>query len=268
MKVILLGRKPEAIQALDFLLARGWEVPCVVCPKKISELWWSPTLFEAAKHRGIPVVTQRALLAALAHPEERSVLGGMLDDVDLIISYLYWRRIKKPLINLPRFGVINFHPAPLPDYQGLGGYNFAILNGDITYGVSVHYVNETIDTGDIIARRDFSISSDTVTAYSLYQQSQAELLELYYETIPLFKNGSPPGYPQGKGHYYTREEFEAAKTIPAGSSSNEIDRRARAFWFPPYPGAYFADDPTRATVVPPKILEQLGKLLHQNVKER
>jgi methionyl-tRNA formyltransferase len=262
MRVIFLGRKPEAIQALDFLLERGWEVPCLVCPQKTEGLWWRPTLLEAAADREIPVVTQEALSNVLMHPQDDPELGKKIENVDLVISYLYWRRIKEPLLGRPLRGAVNFHPAPLPDYRGVGGYNFAILNGERRYGVSAHYIDSTIDTGELIARRDFPIDAEQETAYSLYQKSQRALLELFFELIPLFETGRPPGTPQGAGRYYTREEFEAAKEIPPGSDPAEIDRRARAFWFPPYSGAYFADDPTYATVVTQKILHQLGGLLH------
>jgi len=262
MRVIFLGRKPEAIQALDFLLDRGWEVPCLICPRKTDDLWWHPTLLEAAARRGIPAVTQEALLKVLVRPQDDPPLGKVIENVDLVISYLYWRRIKEPLLSRPLRGAVNYHPAPLPEYRGVGGYNFAILNGERTYGVSAHYIDSTIDTGELIARHDFPIDAERETAYSLYHKSQRALLDLFFEVMPLFEVGCPPGTPQGEGRYYTREEFEAAKAIGPGSDPVEIDRRARAFWFPPYSGAYFADDPTRATVVTEKILRQMGGLLH------
>ncbi len=47
-------------------------------------------------------------------------------------------------------GCLNFHPAPLPDFRGLGGYNVAILEGLPEWGVSSHFVDEHFDTGDLV----------------------------------------------------------------------------------------------------------------------
>ena len=54
---------------------------------------------------------------------------GALGEVDLVVSFLFWNRIREPLISLGRVGCLNLHPAPLPDFRGVGGYNVAILEG-------------------------------------------------------------------------------------------------------------------------------------------
>ena len=77
--------------------------------------------------------------------------------VDVVISFLFWRLIREPLISLGRVGCLNFHPAPLPDFRGLGGYNVAMLDGLREWGVSCHFVDEGFDTGDIVEVERFPI---------------------------------------------------------------------------------------------------------------
>ena len=74
----------------------------------------------------------------------------------MVISFLFWRLIREPLISLGRIGCLNFHPAPLPDFRGLGGYNVAILEGLREWGVSCHFVDEGFDTGDLVEVERFA----------------------------------------------------------------------------------------------------------------
>ena len=71
----------------------------------------------------------------------RSCTPSPPDDVDLVISFLFWKRIREPLLSLGRIGCLNFHPAPLPDMRGVGGYNVAVLEGMSEWGVSCHFVD-------------------------------------------------------------------------------------------------------------------------------
>ncbi len=261
-RVILMGRKPGAAAALAFLLERGWDVSCVVCPISGEKVWWSPTLAKAARRRNLRTVEQYDLLKALAYPGQDPELDECLSGVDVVVSYLYWKRVHTNLLVLPRLGAINFHPAPLPRYRGLGGYNFAILEGDPSYGVSAHYMSPSIDHGELIRVEEFAIDQQRETALSLYRKTEPRLLELFRSVILLFEQGRPPGHPQPPGRYINRTEFEAAKLIPADAFPAEVERRARAFWFPPYPGARFASDPQSPTLVPAVALDELGRLIH------
>ncbi|QNU60677.1 formyltransferase family protein [Vreelandella titanicae] len=79
-------------------------------------------------------------------------------------------------LNSAKEAAINFHPAP-PKYRGIGGYNYALQNKDLTYGSTCHYMDEKIDHGEIIDVSFFSISSkesidslkDKTAAYCLTQ---------------------------------------------------------------------------------------------------
>jgi len=181
--VIFLGRKPGASAALHYLVDKGIKVKAVVAPQNED---YTPLLSETAKKMHIPVIfNDKRLYGWIAKGDKR------VKNTDLVISYLFWNKIKYPLIALPKRGCINFHPAPLPDYKSRAGYNTAILEQRKNYGVSVHFVDsEGFDSGPIIEVSKFKIDPTSETAYSLEQKSQDKLLGLFKTTIDLFLSGN------------------------------------------------------------------------------
>ncbi|MGI8750552.1 MAG: formyltransferase family protein [Thermoleophilaceae bacterium] len=230
MKAILMGKhKRSAVGALEHLVRRGVEVVVVVAPPRVEGVDDSQRLDLAADRHGIELSGDDDLYARV----ER----GELADVDLVLSFLFWKRIRRALIELGRVGCLNFHPAPLPDIRGMGGFNVAILEGFEQWGVSGHFVDEDFDTGDLVRVDRFPIEP-TATALSLDIESQGRLLALFEEVIDLtLAGGELPRTPQGAGRYVTKAEFEAMRRVPPGEDPETLDRRIRAFWYPPYDGA-------------------------------
>jgi methionyl-tRNA formyltransferase len=179
-------------------------------------------------------------------------------DVDLVISFLFWRRIREPLLSLGRIGCLNFHPAPLPDMRGVGGYNVAVLEGLSEWGVSCHFVDEQLDTGDIVEVARFPIDPVRSTALSVDLDSQEQLFELFQRVMRRVLAGEElPRAPQGDGRYVSREEFEAMRRVRPG---DDLDRKLRAFWYPPYPGAVLDVDGRDVTLVDATLLAEVAAL--------
>jgi methionyl-tRNA formyltransferase len=76
-----------------------------------------------------------------------------------VITHLDWL-IKKPLLTIPPMGFINLHPALLPDYRGMSPQHWPIINGENETGVTVHYIDEKADTGDIIIQERIPLSDN------------------------------------------------------------------------------------------------------------
>lgn len=72
---------------------------------------------------------------------------------NLIISVNFNQIIKKELLDIPNLGSINIHASLLPKYRGRAPLNWAILNGEENVGITVHYIDEGIDTGQIILQK-------------------------------------------------------------------------------------------------------------------
>lgn len=222
--------KRSAVGALEHLLERDCEVVAVVAPPEPGDAAPAQRLDHAATRHGLRLADDAQLYEEVA--------AGSLADVDLVLSFLFWRRIERPLIDLARIACLNFHPAPLPDMRGLGGYNVAIFEDFAEWGVSAHIVDEEFDTGDLVRVDRFAIDRHHETALSLDLRSQERLLALYREVIDAVLAGEElPRAPQGEGRYVTREEFEELRRIRPDDSADMLARRIRAFWYPPYDGA-------------------------------
>jgi methionyl-tRNA formyltransferase len=244
------------------LLQQGHQVIRVVAPTGIGNEteYWGPSLRTVAQEHGLIVLTDRDLYTELADAKAQDRLGG----IDLVVSFLFWKRIKSPIIECARFGCVNFHPAPLPEYRGLGGFNFAILHRLTEWGVTAHYIDETIDTGPIIRVDRFPFDWREVTAYSLELATRPALLECFKNTIAdVARCGQLRTTPNVGGKYFTRKDFEKEKHLDLDAmTADEIDLRARAFWYPPDDGAYIEKDGQRFTLAPRAVLDELT-VLHQ-----
>jgi len=246
--------KRSAARALEHLVERGWQVAAVVAPEQPGLAAPEQRLDLAASRHDIPLATDADLYAALENPG-----GGHIDlaNVDLVLSFLFWKRIRPPLIELGSVGCLNFHPSPLPDIRGLGGYNVAILEGLAEWGVSAHFVDEAFDTGDIVRVDRFAIDPDSETALSLDMVSQERLLAMFGEVVDqAAAQRELPRSPQGEGRYVTREEFEEMRRVRPGDPPELTERRMRAFWYPPHDGATIEVAGRTLTLVDRRLLEQ------------
>ena len=246
IKVLFMGRKPVAARCLERLLARDdVEVVAVLTD---SHLAVSPTS-EVARSNGLPLLKFEEALKACE--------DGNLN-FDLGISVLYWRRLKGAFLEVPPRGIVNFHPAPLPDYKGVGGYNLAILDSLDEWACSAHYVDEGIDTGEIIALDRFPMDKDAETAKSLEAKSQESLFKLFVSVFDDLADSKErlSTTPNQGGRHLGRKELEELKKVDF--EKDDVAKKVRAFWFPPYDGAFVEIKGQKFTLVDRTILESLA----------
>jgi methionyl-tRNA formyltransferase len=237
--------KRSAARALEWLVAQGVEVAAVVASEPDELTREEQRVDLVAERHGLPLVSDGELYAS---PPA---------DVDVVVSFLFWKRIREPLLSLGATGCLNFHPAPLPDMRGLGGYNVAVLEGLTEWGVSCHFVDAQFDTGDLVEVERFPIDPATATAFSVDLESQERLLALFQRVMSRALAGDElPRTPQGPGRYVTREEFESLRRVRPG---DDVGRKLRAFWYPPHPGALIEVDGRELTVVDERLLAQVAQ---------
>ena len=238
--------KRSAADALDWLVTEGADVAAVVASEPDSLTREEQRVDLVAERHGLPVMSVDELYA---RPPE---------DVDLVISFLFWELIREPLLSLGRIGCLNFHPAPLPDLRGVGGYNVAILEGMREWGVSCHFVDAGLDTGDLVEVDRFAIDPDRETALSLDLTSQRQLVGLFQRVIGrVFAGEELRRTPQGPGRYVSREEFEQLRRVRPG---DDVERKLRAFWYPPYPGVVVEVNGRDLTLVDERLLAELAEV--------
>lgn len=160
---------------------------------------------------------------------------------DIGLSIYFGYILTPEFINLFPDGVINLHPAYLPFNRGAYPNVWSIVE-DTPAGVTIHYIDPGIDTGDIIAR--CQISTEPVdTGESLYRKLEYGSIDLFKETWPKIRSGNAPRFPQGKneGTFHHASDVKKIDQIDLDSKymASEMINIIRARTFPPYQGAYF-----------------------------
>jgi len=232
--------KRSTVRALSWLAAQDCEIVAVASQPPDAEAHDSQRVDLAAERLGLTVTDDATL-----HAEPPT-------GVDVVLSFLHPRLIREPLLSVGRLGCLNFHPAPLPDFRGVGGYNLAILEALEEWGVSCHFVDASLDTGDLVEVERFPIDREGATALSLDIDTQEWLAGLFERVVGRLLSGEElPRSPQGEGRYVSQEEFERLRVIRAG---DDLERKLRAFWYPPHPGALVEVDGRLLTVVDGQVL--------------
>lgn len=250
MRSVFFTKPKETTQAfLRFMVEQGEEVLAVVLSGASD--YEGSGLVRLCRARGIEVVD---------HEECASLFARCREDIDMIWCHTYPRLLKGEWIGSASRAAVNFHAAPLPDYRGVFAYNFAILNGEKEFGVTAHVLGPEFDAGDIIEVDRFPVDCSRCSVSELVEASEVRLLALSKKVYQRFLSGEEiRATPQrrGAGHYYSRKDFERAKRISPADSDGEVERRVRAFWFPPYEGAYVEVEGRRYCVVTEEVLHGL-----------
>jgi folate-dependent phosphoribosylglycinamide formyltransferase PurN len=114
---------------------------------------------------------------------------------DLVISIYLNQLIKRELIDLPRLGCLNIHPALLPRNRGLFPYFWAMANGDGQTGVTLHWVDERFDTGDLLLQEALPIEPNESMTSLQYKSAQVGA-EMLIRGVELVEGGNAPHIPQ------------------------------------------------------------------------
>lgn len=151
--------------------------------------------------------------------------------------------IKEPLISSPKHGFINFHPSFLPFNKGKH-YNFWALVEQCPFGVSLHKVNEGVDTGEIVAQKliayDWEDNGET-----LYHKAQEEIINLFKSNYPKIRLGQFVAIPQNtsEGSFHLSSEIEVASKIHMDKNyiAKDLINLLRARTFQGQPACWFED---------------------------
>lgn len=155
-------------------------------------------------------------------------------NLDLIVSMSFDQIFKKEIINLPKFKSINCHAGKLPFYRGRNVLNWVLINDELEFGITVHFVDEGIDTGDIIMQRSFPIT-DNDDYSTLLAKAYEECGILLYESVKKINDKSFDRKPQNDidtyGSYCTQRK-PGDEIINWNSSSRDIFNFVRALTTP------------------------------------
>jgi len=166
--------------------------------------------------------------------------------INFDIGFLLWwpKIVKKPLINLPTHGFINTHPSLLPFCRGKH-YNFWTLVEGAPYGVSLHFIDEGIDTGDVVAQQEISYDWED-TGQTLYQKAIKNMIQLFQTSYPKIRSLNVTRVKQdlSEGSFHLAKELELASVIQLDKSymARDLINLIRARTFPGHPACRFSDN--------------------------
>lgn len=209
MNLLVLADHLVGRQIVDWLLREFREDVCLVVAIADSGI------LETARQANVPHV---AYASSAQIAEEAQRLGL---EVDLGLLAWWPKLIRAPLLSLPKCGFINTHPSLLPHNRGKH-YNFWALVEEAPFGVTLHVVEEGIDSGDIIAQAIVPYGWED-NGGSLYHAAQREMVELFKAAYPGIRklNFTRTPQPPQTGSFHVAAEIEPASEI-------DLDRQYRA----------------------------------------
>jgi len=140
----------------------------------------------------LKVISENENIPFLTHPKINSdEFLKILDrfECDILISMSFNQIFKKKIISHPPKGIINCHAGKLPFYRGRNVLNWVLINGEPEFGITVHYVDDGIDTGDIILQQVYPIS-DSDNYSTLLSRAYQGCADLLYKAIKQIQDGS------------------------------------------------------------------------------
>lgn len=187
MRVLFMGTPEFAVASLRRLAEDGHEICGVV------------TQPDKPKNRGMkliptPVKECAVTLGIDVFQPQKARDGEAMDLVrrlapELIVAAAYGKILPEELLNYPKHGSINVHSSLLPKYRGAAPINWAILNGDGETGVSIMYMVDKLDAGDVISKIKTPIGPDE-DAQALTARLAELGAEALSEAIVLIENGT------------------------------------------------------------------------------
>ena len=243
MKFIFFGTPEFAAIILEKLIQAELMPEAVICnpdkPTGRKQIITPPPVKVLAQKYGLTIY----------QPKDKNELLEIIKKLqpDLAIVAAFGMLFPKEILAVPKYGFINIHPSLLPKYRGPTPIQNAILNGDEKTGVSLFLIDEEMDHGPILAKREleFPISN---FQFPILSQKLAELgADLLIETLPKYINGEikPQAQDESQATYTKKFSTQDAYIEPkdleiaqekGGDKAIEIERKIRAL--NPEPGTF------------------------------
>ncbi len=236
MKLLFMGNNRLGLLALRYLQDQGEEIVGLAIHPEHKRTFGNE------------------IIAASGLPEERILSGELLNtpsgldrvrelQADCAISVLFDYILGTPFLESFSLGVVNLHPSLLPYNKGQYPNVWSIIDGTPA-GVTLHYIDVGVDTGDIISQKPIKVEA-VDTGESLYRKLEIAGLELLKETWEPFKLGKAGRVlqPIGRGSSHRRADVARVDEIHLERSYNAkaLLDILRARTFPPYRGAFFME---------------------------
>ena len=225
MKIGYFADGPWSHLALEKILLRKVANVAFICVRSDSQ---DPILPEMARKLGVPCLKHQNVNS----PEFLKIIDEF--KCDLLISMSFDQIFKKAILELTPHGIINCHAGKLPFYRGRNILNWALINDEKEFGITVHYVDEGIDTGDIILQKSYEIT-DQDDYSTLLKVAYHECAALLDEALHLISQNKAARIQQTKIHpvgSYCGRRGPGDEKINWNQTSRELFNFARSICTP------------------------------------
>ncbi|NLU49853.1 MAG: methionyl-tRNA formyltransferase [Syntrophomonadaceae bacterium] len=234
MRIVFMGTPEFAVPSLYKLIMAGNDVALVVTqpdrPRGRGRRVMASPVKTLAEEFGLPVFQP----SRLKDPD--AIKEICLQEPELIVVVAYGQILPPELLSYPRYGCINLHASLLPAYRGPAPIQRAIMAGETVTGVTTMYMEETLDTGDIILRREVPIEAE-ITFGELSERLAEIGGGLVLDTVEQIQWGAAPRIPQDESQVsYAPLLKPEDEVIDWSKSAVQIFNQLRAL--NPRPGAY------------------------------
>lgn len=196
MKILFMGTPDFAMESLKCLYEAKYDIIGVVTnpdkPKGRGMKMLASPVKEFALEKNLKIYQPESVRKNIEFIEEIKKINP-----DLIIVVAYGKILPKEILDIPKYGCVNIHASILPKYRGAAPIQWAVLNGDKTTGVTTMYMDEGMDTGDIILKSETSIGENETTG-ELWDRLSKIGGRLLVDTIKKIETGNANRIKQGK----------------------------------------------------------------------
>ena len=252
MKIVFMGTPDIAVPCLQKIIDEKYEILGVVTqpdkPKgRGKKLGMSPVK-ELAIENNIPVYQP-------VKARDKEFIDKIKSlNPDVIVVVAFGQILPKEILEIPKLGCINVHVSLLPKYRGAAPINWVIINGEEKTGVTTMYMDEGLDTGDMILKTEVNLD-ENITAGELHDKMMNIGAETLKETLRLIEEGNAPREVQNHEEFsYAPIMNKSLGNIDFSKSAREIHNLVRGV--NPWPSAYTRYNDVIMKVWKTKVLDE------------
>lgn len=255
MNIVFMGTPDFAVKSLEAIIADGHNVQAVY------------TKADAPKGRKMVLTPSDVKVCALEHnltvytpstfKDEAEIERLKALNPDLIVVVAYGKLLPKSVLDIPKYGCVNVHGSILPKWRGAAPIQWTVLSGDEYGGVTTMYMNEGLDTGDIILTRKVKVGENE-TSGELFDRLCVDGAELLSETIKQIESGTVPRVPQNNDEAtYASMLSKELSEIDFTKPNKEVHNKVRGL--SPWPSAQSKLFGKRVKIIETRLSDKKGE---------